>query len=200
MEDLDPYRELGLSPGCSDAEIRAAYRRQAQHCHPDAGGTPEIFERITLARDVLLDPERRPTFDRTGKILQASADIATAQALMVLAQAFAELTEPENARHAIDVIKGIGRMLARARERRRAFLDTVAEATDRMERLAASVRRKDQGANHFAQMAARQRQGYEAELKRFEEWERASALALKILGDYETAKTLLVAREGEFWA
>lgn len=31
----DPYRVLGVSPGASEDEVKAAYRRLAKECHPD---------------------------------------------------------------------------------------------------------------------------------------------------------------------
>ncbi|MGO9883725.1 MAG: J domain-containing protein, partial [Solirubrobacteraceae bacterium] len=34
----DPYATLGVSPGASDAELRAAYRRLVQLHHPDHNG------------------------------------------------------------------------------------------------------------------------------------------------------------------
>ena len=38
----DPYRVLGLEPGASDDEVKAAYRRLAKKYHPDVnGGSPE---------------------------------------------------------------------------------------------------------------------------------------------------------------
>lgn len=45
----DDYAVLDLPPGASLAEVKAAYRRLAKKCHPDAGGDPEAFMRIHAA-------------------------------------------------------------------------------------------------------------------------------------------------------
>ncbi|MBC7325228.1 MAG: J domain-containing protein [Moorella sp. (in: Bacteria)] len=40
---------LGLAPGATLAEIKAAYRRLVKLHHPDAGGDPEVFMKIHAA-------------------------------------------------------------------------------------------------------------------------------------------------------
>jgi curved DNA-binding protein CbpA len=48
----DPYATLGTSPGASDAELRAAYRRLVQLHHPDHnGGSPESARRFEEVQD-----------------------------------------------------------------------------------------------------------------------------------------------------
>lgn len=45
---------LGLAPGASEAEIRAAWKRVIQGAHPDRGGSDWLAARVNQARDVLL--------------------------------------------------------------------------------------------------------------------------------------------------
>jgi DnaJ homolog subfamily C member 19 len=45
---------LGLKPGASEAEIRAAYVRLMRAAHPDSGGSDWLATRVNQARDVLL--------------------------------------------------------------------------------------------------------------------------------------------------
>jgi curved DNA-binding protein CbpA len=50
----EAYQVLGLPPGASEAEIRAAHHRLMRTAHPDSGGSDWLATRINLARDVLL--------------------------------------------------------------------------------------------------------------------------------------------------
>jgi curved DNA-binding protein CbpA len=45
---------LGLKPGATAAEIKAAHRRLMAGAHPDHGGSDWIAARLNQARDVLL--------------------------------------------------------------------------------------------------------------------------------------------------
>ena len=54
MTREEAYAVLGLQPGASEAEIRAAYRRLMRLAHPDGGGSDWLAARINRARDVLL--------------------------------------------------------------------------------------------------------------------------------------------------
>jgi len=64
----DPYKELGVSRGASQDEIKAAFRKLAKDLHPDKNpgdqAAEERFKRITAAFDLLGDAEKRGKFDR----------------------------------------------------------------------------------------------------------------------------------------
>ena len=59
------YERLGVDPGASQADIRAAYRRLAQRVHPDRGGpgSEAAMAAVNEAWRVLGDPARRANYD-----------------------------------------------------------------------------------------------------------------------------------------
>lgn len=59
MSRAEALEILGLRPGATAAEIRAAHHRLMRAAHPDAGGSDWIAARLNLAREVLLGPHGR---------------------------------------------------------------------------------------------------------------------------------------------
>ena len=55
MSEEDAYRILGLAPGASTDEVRAAYRRLMRKVHPDLGGSPALASLLNAAKQ-RLDP------------------------------------------------------------------------------------------------------------------------------------------------
>ncbi|UOM36124.1 DnaJ domain-containing protein [Acuticoccus sp. I52.16.1] len=54
MSEDEAYEVLGLLPGASEGQIRAAHRRLMKQMHPDHGGSAFLAAQLNEARDVLL--------------------------------------------------------------------------------------------------------------------------------------------------
>lgn len=64
MDELDFYQLLGVPADASEAEIARAFRRKAFVAHPDHGGDADAFRELYRARETLLHPYRRASYDR----------------------------------------------------------------------------------------------------------------------------------------
>ncbi len=74
------YDILGISAQASDADVKAAYRKQARNKHPDANqgnpGSEDAFKELHRAYAILSDPNQRTLYD-LGEIDETGATIRT---------------------------------------------------------------------------------------------------------------------------
>lgn len=73
--EIDFYEVLGVQPGATDAELKAAYRKLAREHHPDANqvsADTTRFKQITHAYSVLSNPEKRAEYDKLGTLFLAN--------------------------------------------------------------------------------------------------------------------------------
>lgn len=59
----DYYEILGVSRDAAPDDIKKAYRKLAMKEHPDKGGNPERFKKISEAYEILSDDQKRAQYD-----------------------------------------------------------------------------------------------------------------------------------------
>lgn len=84
MTSRDYYDILGVTKSASDAELKAAYRKQALAWHPDRHQSDkkiaeEKFKEINEAYEVLSDPQKKAAYDQYGHAAFQQGGFAGAQ-------------------------------------------------------------------------------------------------------------------------
>lgn len=63
-----PFKlSLGLSRSASKQEIKRSFRHLSRTKHPDKGGDPALWVKITRANEILSDDEKRRVYDQQGE-------------------------------------------------------------------------------------------------------------------------------------
>jgi len=64
---IDPYETLGVSRDSDPETIKKSYRKLAKEHHPDHGGDESKITALTLAYDILSNPDKKKRYDETGE-------------------------------------------------------------------------------------------------------------------------------------
>ena len=62
----DYYTILGIKSTATTEDIKKAYRKKALKHHPDKGGDPEKFKKLSVAYETLVDKTERNLYDNKG--------------------------------------------------------------------------------------------------------------------------------------
>lgn len=86
---MDLYEVIGVAADATAEEIAKAGREAAKRHHPDKGGNPDHFHKVSRALTVLRDPAKRAKYDKAGVGDGPVND--DAQALMLLSSHLAAI-------------------------------------------------------------------------------------------------------------
>jgi curved DNA-binding protein CbpA len=111
------YDVLGVPPDADEKAIRSGFRKAAKRSHPDAGGSPEEFAKLTRALAILTNPTTRDRYDRTGQAEPAGPDNEQSEiAAMVMQAVLFAVSNTPDLRFADIVRVGIDHIGGKIRE------------------------------------------------------------------------------------
>lgn len=142
MSKADLYSVLGVERGADEPTIRRAYRRAAKHAHPDGGGSPEAFGRLSRALRVLTNAKARDHYDKTGEVDEPGPDQTQSQIHMMAANALLQAMASSYDVDRTDLIAAAKANLRQLQTQCRAANNQVKEGIDRLERVAKRLKRK----------------------------------------------------------
>lgn len=91
--EFDPYEVLGAAREATPDGLKRLYRDLTKRHHPDVGGDRASWDQLTLAYEILSDPDRRAFFDQTGRIDAPDPGQESQQAHELLAQHMASFAD-----------------------------------------------------------------------------------------------------------
>lgn len=150
MSKVDLYGLLGIRQTASQPEIKAAWRFAAKRSHPDSGGDPDHFIRLTQAYNVLSDPERRATYDATGDFDGHAVDNSHSEMIQLLGSALDQVlgASGDGVEH-VDIVVGMKRLIAERLRKSEALRDGTDSKLDALQKVRSRIVRQDEEKNIF---------------------------------------------------
>jgi curved DNA-binding protein CbpA len=185
MSTRDLYCVLGVARDATQLEIRDAYRRRAKIAHPDSGGSPEAFNELNSAYEILSDPNRRDRYDRTGEIEPVLPDNLDASAVEVLASKLGLLIHAEEDLTSMDIFLVIEDAIRADIVQAESNISRQRRAIERLTRIRDRIRHRAEGENNrLAPVLAWHELSSKGQIRKGEEALRSMERALEILRDY----------------
>lgn len=107
-EDL--YSMLGVDKKAPVSEIKRAYYKLSKEFHPDVGGDPEVFQKLSQAYNILSDEGKRAQYDAGANPDDLSRDRLDELANTALATLFEDVIrkgDPKYTHYKRDMIEGL---------------------------------------------------------------------------------------------
>lgn len=186
MDDVDYYGVLGVRRDASDVEIRDAYRRKASAMHADHGGDDGGMATLNVARDTLLDPERRAAYDAMGPDHEYVLQKAEQTLESLFDKAFEEVGHTGRATRdgVLGIVRGHLDGLHRAIERALADADAVLAGVERRASLL-RVRRRGDGVDLMERVVSRRLTGARQRVIMVRNDLRSCEQAIRLLDEYD---------------
>lgn len=182
----DLYKDLGVSPDATTAEIEAAAKRRFKVTHPDAGGDREQFESACRALTILRDPARREKYDATGDANDDPEDMATAQAMTTITgKLMAIIQNPHTDLARVNVVHGVRTMIQTDRAQAQHNIRETEAMVARLNKGKARLKRKGGAANALTPAIDAVIRNYQSGIAQARRQERMLDAALELLDGYE---------------
>jgi len=192
LQDL--YRDLGLDKKATPDQVKRAYHRKAKGSHPDTGGDAEQFARVKRAYDVLSDPKRRLTYDKTGHAEDPAPDNDHVKAMEIIASLVEHfIAGTDETVFAIDLVQVMRQELSQMRGRCHTQLFQAQRKVARAEKLAKRFRARGR-VNQIRRMIEGRRDLFARNLTDINSALRQIDLALELLKDYSFDRELCVSK------
>ena len=112
--DFNPYEVLGVKSNATPETIKKKYRALCFRTHPDVGGDPEEFKKISYAYSLLSDAKRRQQYDENGWMAneetEETVESKAIRTLITIFESVIQFTLDGNDIIA-DTISGLNRMM-----------------------------------------------------------------------------------------
>jgi curved DNA-binding protein CbpA len=169
-----------------EAAIRRAYRRAAKRAHPDGGGSPEAFERVSTAMRVLVDPRARQKYDTTGEAEPPGPDQTVSDALNAAGSALFTALQQVHSVETMDVLTQARQHLHQQIRGCKDAIVSIKQVIAKCEKVELRIKRKGRKRdNPLRDMIVGQISMFRRTIALNEQNIKTNEAALKILAEYE---------------